>query len=521
MKSVDGSAAFYRPAAAGGDGVGSESFRRAHTPSLPEAHRSLRVWQESDGAAGGRPWWRKLLGFTGPGFMVAVGYMDPGNWGTDLAGGSKYGYALLWVILASNLMAILLQVLCARMGIVLGKDLAQACRDYYSKPTAIALWLLCEIAIIACDLAEVIGSAVALNLLMGIPLVWGVLITGLDVLVLLLLINVGFRKLEAVVIALVTTIGVCFAINIWLAKPDWSAAATGLLIPTMPGMGALLVSLGILGATVMPHNLYLHSSIVQTRAHGLTSRDKWAAIRYNTIDTVVALGLAFFVNAAILVLAAAVFFKSGTVVEELGQAHELLRPALGGAAATLFAVALLASGQSSTITGTLAGQIVMEGFLRIRIRPWLRRLITRGLAIVPALIVISMTGGKETVQLLVVSQVVLSMQLPFAIFPLMMVTSSRRKMGEFVNPLWVKITGFAVCTIIAGLNVYLLLDTIGALWVGVIGAAMAGFAAWVWMYAKKPAEPGVCAKCGYDLDGIPTGGPCPECGTPIGAAARG
>ncbi|MFA6045470.1 MAG: Nramp family divalent metal transporter, partial [Phycisphaerales bacterium] len=444
--------------------------------SLPEAHRSLKVWQMSDG---GRPWWRKMLGFAGPGFMVAVGYMDPGNWGTDLARGSKFGYSLLWVILVSNLMAMLLQVLCARLGLVLGKDLAQCCRDYYSKPTAVALWLLCEVAIIACDLAEVVGSAVALNLLMGIPLVWGVLITGLDVLILLMLMNFGFRKLEAIVIALVSAIGLCFAYNIWLAKPDWAAAATGTFLPHMANGEALLVSLGILGATVMPHNLYLHSSIVQTRKHGEGREDLKAAIRFNTVDTIVALGLAFFVNAAILVLAAAVFYRSGIVVEELQQAHELLSPALGGAAATCFAVALLCAGQSSTITGTLAGQIVMEGFLRIRIKPWLRRLITRSLAIVPALIVISATGGKDTVQLLVISQVVLSMQLPFAIYPLLMMTSSRKKMGEFVNPLWVKVVGFVVCTLIAGLNVYLLWDTIGPLWVGLMAAVMIGFAAWV------------------------------------------
>ncbi len=462
------------------------------THSLPEAHGTLSVWKSTDG---GRPWWRKMLGFAGPGFMVAVGYMDPGNWGTDLAGGSQFGYSLLWVILASNLMAILLQVLCARMGIVTNKDLAQSCRDYYSKPTAIALWLLCEIAIIACDLAEVVGSAVAINLLTrhgdypGLPLQYGVLITGLDVLVLLALINFGFRKLEAVVITLVSTIGLCFAYTIFLAKPDWHAAVAGTFVPTMPNTEALLISLGILGATVMPHNLYLHSSIVQTRAYGRAAADIKSAIRYNTIDTAVALGLAFFVNAAILVLAAAVFWKSGTHVDELQQAHELLKPALGGAAATCFAVALLCSGQSSTITGTLAGQIVMEGFLRIRIKPWLRRLITRCLAIIPALLVITATGGKDTVQLLVISQVVLSMQLPFAIFPLMMVTSSRERMGGFVNPLWVSVIGFAVCTLIAGLNVYLLWNTIGPLWVGVTAAAFTGFAGYVrFLYKPKPTH---------------------------------
>ncbi len=452
--------------------TGSPDFLR----SLPEAHRSVKVWESGDPK---RSNWRQWLGFAGPGFLVSVGYMDPGNWGTDLAGGSQFGYTLLWVILASNLMAIFLQVLCARLGIVTGRDLAQSCRDYYSKPVSVALWLLCEIAIIACDLAEVVGSAVALNLLLGLPLVWGVVITGLDVLLLLLLINRGFRKIEAVVIALVATIGLCFAYTIFLAKPDWSAVALGAVTLAIPNTAALLIALGILGATVMPHNLYLHSSIVQTRAFGSGRRDIKAALTFNTIDTVVALGMAFFVNAAILVLAAAVFWRNGMVVTELQDAHQLLRPALGGVAATAFALALLASGQSSTITGTLAGQIVMEGFLRIRVRPWLRRMVTRGLAIIPALIVILASGGKDTVELLVVSQVVLSMQLPFAIFPLMMVTSSRARMGEYANPLWVKLLGFSICSVIAGLNVYLLWETIGPLWVGVMAAAMLGFAAYV------------------------------------------
>ena len=457
-------------------GLFARTARGAAAPSLPEAHRSVKVWETGDAS---RPRWRQWLGFAGPGFMVSVGYMDPGNWGTDLAGGSQFGYALLWVILASNLMAIFLQILCARLGIVTGRDLAQSCRDYYPKPVAIALWLLCEIAIVACDLAEVVGSAVALNLLLGLPLMWGVIVTGLDVLLLLALINLGFRKLEAVVMALIATIAVCFAYTMWLAKPDWSAAATGAFVPSIPDTAALLIALGILGATVMPHNLYLHSAIVQTRAFGSGKRDVRAALWFNTIDTVVALGAAFFVNAAILVLAAAVFWRSGLRVDELQQAHELLRPALGGLAATAFAVALLASGQSSTITGTLAGQIVMEGFLRIRVAPWLRRLVTRGLAIVPALAVISATGGRDTVALLVMSQVVLSMQLPFAIFPLMMVTSSRARMGEYANPLWVKVLGYAICTVISALNVYLLWETVGPMWVGVGVAVMAGFAGWV------------------------------------------
>jgi manganese transport protein len=388
--------------------------------------------------------------------MVSVGYMDPGNWGTDLAGGSRFGYALLWVILGSNLMAILLQTLAARLGVVTGMDLAQACREYYPRPVSFVLWILCEIAIIACDLAEVIGSAVALNLLFGLPLEWGVVITGLDVLLLLGLIQLGFRKLEAIVIAMVATIGLCFVYTVWLAKPDWAAAAQGLAVPTIPDKEALLISLGILGATVMPHNLYLHSSIVQTRRHDLTDEGKRAAIRFNTVDTVVALGSAFFVNAAILVLAASVFHSQGIAVEELQQAHQLLTPALGGAAATAFAVALLCSGQSSTITGTLAGQIVMEGFLRIRIRPWLRRLITRGIAIIPALVCVIATDGKETVKLLVISQVVLAMQLPFAIFPLVAFTSSRRRMGAFANGRVVALLGFIICVGISGLNVYML-----------------------------------------------------------------
>ncbi len=447
-----------------------------HMRSLPEAHRSIPVWTEDRGA---RPWWRRMLGFAGPGFLVSVGYMDPGNWGTDLAGGSQFGYGLLWVILASNLMAMFLQVLCARLGLVTGKDLAQACRDSYSKPTSIALWLLCEIAIIACDLAELVGAAVALNLLFGIPLVWGVVITGFDVLLLLLLVNVGFRWLEAIVIALVTTIALCFAYTIFLAQPDWAAVATGALIPTLPGGGALLISLGILGATVMPHNLYLHSSIVQTRAHGRGPEDLKKAIGHNTFDTIFALGAAFFVNASILILAASVFHRSGVEVDDLRQAHELLTPALGGAAATLFAVALLCSGQSSTITGTLAGQIVMEGFLKIRVRPWIRRIVTRTLAIGPALLIVSATGGKDTVQLLVISQVVLSMQLPFAIFPLMMLTSDKAKMGAFANGRGVQTVGYAICGVIAALNVYLLWSVIGPAWLALIAAVMAGFVAWV------------------------------------------
>ncbi|MDX1931468.1 MAG: Nramp family divalent metal transporter [Capsulimonadales bacterium] len=451
-------------------------------PSLPEAHRSVGVPQKAH-------WFRRFLAYAGPGYLVSVGYMDPGNWGTDIAGGAKYGYALLWVILASNLMAMLLQTLCARLGLVTGKDLAQACRDYYKKPAAIVLWLLCEVAIIACDLAEVIGSAVALNLLFRIPLLWGVLITGLDVLVLLSLMRFGFRKIEAIVITLVGTIAACFAFQIFLARPDWGGVAQGLLIPSLPDKDALFIALGILGATVMPHNLYLHSSIVQTRRPNDDSRTELRdAIRNNTMDTILALGMAFFVNAAILVVSAAVFHAGGRHdVAELGDAHELLKPLLGGAAATAFAVALLASGQSSTITGTLAGQIVMEGFLNIRIAPWLRRLITRGLAIVPAMILIAINGGKDTVGLLILSQVVLSMQLSFAIFPLMMFTSDPKKMGEFANPLWLKIVGYLVCAIIAGLNLKLLLDTVGPAWFGLGLAIAVGFIVWVRFIYREPS----------------------------------
>jgi manganese transport protein len=390
-------------------------------------------------------------------------------------------------------MAMLLQTLCARLGLVTGRDLAQACRDFYKKPAAIALWILCEIAIIACDLAEVIGSAVALNLLFNIPLVWGVLITGVDVLLLLFLMQFGFRKLEAIVITLVATIFGCFALDIFLAKPDWGGVAEGLFVPGMPNYKeALVISLGILGATVMPHNLYLHSSVVQTRAHDRSPQGLKKAIKFNTIDTIVALGFAFFVNAAILVLAAAVFHGQGLVVEELQDAHKLLKPALGGMAATAFAVALLASGQSSTITGTLAGQIVMEGFLRIKVKPWIRRLVTRGLAIIPAMILIGASGGKNTVDLLVFSQVVLSMQLSFAIFPLLMFTSDKKRMGEFANPLWLKVVGYAVCLIIASLNLKLLYDQaqekVGVIWFfGGIAVAV-GFALWV-MFGYKGRAP--------------------------------
>jgi manganese transport protein len=442
--------------------------------SLPEVHGSVPV----TGAAG---WLRRFLAFAGPGYLVSVGYMDPGNWATDLAGGAKFGYALLWVILLSNLMAMFLQTLCVRLGVASGRDLAQACRDRYSKPVAFVLWILCEIAIIACDLAEVVGSAVALYLLFGVPLVWGVLITGFDVLLLLAAMHFGFRKIEAIVITLVTTVAACFAVEVFLSRPEWGALAAGLVVPSIPDAEAFYIALGILGATVMPHNLYLHTALVQTRDIDTTSGGKRLAIRYNTIDTIVALGAAFFVNAAILVVASAVFNRTGHFdVSELQEAHRLLAPLLGAPiASTAFAVALLASGQSSTITGTLAGQIVMEGFLNIRIRPWLRRLITRLLAIVPAIFLIGVSGGKNTVGLLVFSQVVLSMQLSFAIFPLMSFTSDKKLMGEFANPRGVKIVGYAMCTLIASLNLYLLYGALGWRWMALIVAVASAFAIWV------------------------------------------
>ena len=431
--------------------------------------------------AGAGGWLRRFLSFAGPGYLVSVGYMDPGNWATDLAGGAKFGYALLWVILLSNLMAMFLQTLCVRLGVAGGRDLAQACRDRYSKPVAYVLWILCEIAIIACDLAEVIGSAVALNLLFGVPLVWGVVITGFDVLLLLTAMHFGFRKIEAIVITLVTTVAVCFAIQVFLSQPAWGQLAAGLVIPTIPNAEAFYIALGILGATVMPHNLYLHTALVQTRDIEKTTAGKRQAIHHNTVDTILALGAAFFVNAAILVVAAAVFHARGHLdVSELEDAHRLLAPLLGAPiASTAFAVALLASGQSSTITGTLAGQIVMEGFLKIRVRPWLRRLITRLLAIVPAVVLIGASGGKNTVGLLVFSQVVLSMQLSFAIFPLMSFTSDRALMGEFANSLGVKVVGYTICTVIASLNGYLLFQVLGPAWLALIVAIAAAFALWV------------------------------------------
>jgi manganese transport protein len=426
-------------------------------PSLSEVHRTLAVPHPAS-------FYRKVLAFAGPGFLVAVGYMDPGNWATDLAGGSKYNYTLLSVIMISNFMAILLQSLSLKLGIATGRDLAQACRDHYSKPVSFFLWLICELAIAACDLAEVIGSAIALNLLFGLPLIWGVCITTLDVLLILLLQNKGFRYTEALVIALVMTIGVCFGLEIIFSRPDLLGIAKGFLpspqIVMNPDM--LYIAMGILGATVMPHNLYLHSSIVQTRLYELNPRGKREAIKFATIDSTFALMFALFINAAILIVSAATFYSRGqNDVAEIGDAYKLLSPLLGvTGASTLFAVALLASGQNSTLTGTLAGQIVMEGFLNIRLKPWLRRLITRLIAIIPAVIVTIISGESGTAQLLVLSQVILSLQLSFAVFPLVIFTSDKLKMGEFVNPLWIKILAWTVAFIIGSLNVWLLVLTL-------------------------------------------------------------
>jgi manganese transport protein len=441
-------------------------------PSLSEVHRTVAV-----PAAGS--WLRRLFAFAGPAYLVSVGYMDPGNWATDLAGGARFGYQLVWVLLMSNLMAVLLQTLAARLGVVTGKDLAQACRDYYPRWLSAPLWVLCEIAIVACDLAEVLGAAIGMKLLFGIPLLWGVFITALDVLLLLALSRLGMRRLEAFIVVLVATIGGCFAIEMALSQPQLGAILRCLvprgedgalsLVRRGPGGGlevlglggeSLYIAMGILGATVMPHNLYLHSALVQSRAVERSEEGKRQACRMNLVDSVVALNCALFVNAGILILAAAVFHTSGHQdVAKLEDAHRLLTPLLGTTLASiLFAVALLCSGQSSTITGTLAGQIVMEGFLRIRIRPWLRRLISRGLAIVPAALVIALRGPGSVDDLLVLSQVVLSLQLSFAVVPLITFTSDRSKMGAFASPPWVIGLAVTAAAIIVGLNANLVVQ---------------------------------------------------------------
>ena len=425
-------------------------------PSLPEVHRTIAIPDD-------KGFWRKLMAYAGPGYLVSVGYMDPGNWATDIAGGSKFGYTLLSVIMLSNLMAILLQSLCVRLGVATGRDLAQSCRDYFSPQVNFILWVLCEMAIAACDLAELLGSAIALQLLFGIPLVWGVCIMALDVIVLLLLQSKGFRYVEALVITLVATIAGCFTAEIIFSRPDVGGILMG-FVPNhaiVQNLPMLYIAVGILGATVMPHNLYLHSAIVQTRAWQNTPEKKWEAIKFGTIDSTVALSLALFINASILIVAAATFHTSGYhEVAEIQDAYKLLSPLLGvGAASAIFGFALLASGQSSTLTATMAGQIVMEGFLQLRLPPWLRRLATRLLAIAPALVAIIIFGEQSTGQLLIFSQVILSLQLSFAVIPLIIFTSDRRLMGEFVNPRWLKVVASAVAVIIVSLNVWLIVQT--------------------------------------------------------------
>ena len=445
----------------GGRGWRSQNDR----PSLIEAFRSVKIPGSNASA------WRKFLAFSGPGYMVAVGYMDPGNWATSLAGGSAFGYTLLSVVMISNFMAILLQALALKLGVVAERDLAQACRDHFSKRVSFVLWAACEIAIAACDLAEVIGSAIALNLLFGIPLVWGVCLTALDVLAVMYLQHKGFRLLEAFVITLIATIGLCFLLEMIFSRPEILGVLGGFLPKPeiITNRQMLFVAIGIMGATVMPHNLYLHSAIVQTRNYDRTPAGKREAIKYATLDSTVALMGALFINGAILVVAAAVFHRAGkTDIAEIQDAYQLLSPMMGiGLASTLFAVALLASGQNSTLTGTLAGQIVMEGFLNIRLRPWLRRFITRLIAIVPAVIATALYGQSGTAKLLIWSQVILSLQLSFAVIPLVLFTASKAKMGEFVNPRWLNILAWTTAMVILILNLKLLGDFFGLTqWLG-------------------------------------------------------
>ena len=435
--------------------VGAAWRKPAGQVSLPEVHRSVVVPVTAS-------FWRKLFAFSGPGFLIAVGYMDPGNWATDLAGGAQFGYRLLFIVMLSNLMAILLQHLSIKLGIATGRDLAQACRDHYSTPTVWFLWILCEIAIAACDLAEVVGSAIALQLLFGIPLVWGCIITALDVIAVLFLQSKGFRYIEALVITLIATIAACFTAELIFSRPHFGQLLFGFLPSTeiLKNQDMLYVAIGIIGATVMPHNLYLHSSIVQTRKYEPTADGRREAIKFATIDSTVALMFALLVNGGILALAAAAFHWSGHQdVAAIQDAYKLLSPLLGvGVASILFAVALLASGQNSTLTGTLAGQVVMEGFINLRLRPWMRRLLTRMLAIVPAVCVIGFFGESKTTQLLIASQVVLSMQLGFAVWPLMRFTGEKAKMNGFANALWLTILGWTTAAIIIILNLKLLFD---------------------------------------------------------------
>ena len=450
---------------------------------MEEVHRSVKVPSTQ--------WWRRMFAFAGPAYMVSVGYMDPGNWATDIAGGSTFGYTLLWVLLVSNGMAVLLQTLSARLGLVTGRDLAQACHDDYPPAVRYILFVLCEIAIAACDLAEVLGSAVGLNLLTGIPLMYGVLITGADVLILLVIQRAGIRKMEAFIILLIAAIGLCFISEIFLCKPSLSGIASGLLPRPLSGE-ALYLSIGIIGATVMPHNLYLHSSLVQSRDVTRSVLSVVQACKYNFIDSLVAMNCAFLVNGAILIVAAASFTSA---VTELQDAHQLLGHVLGPVAPVAFALALLCAGQSSTVTGTLAGQITMEGFLHFQMRAWVRRLLTRSLAIIPAVAVIAMMGDRGVYKLLVFSQVILSLQLPFAVVPLIKFTSSRMKMGPFASRLWVKVLAWAAAALIIGLNADLVYEAIvdwsGTGLAGKIGAfasapvAAGLLALLVWMIARR------------------------------------
>jgi manganese transport protein len=435
---------------------------------LSDVHRSVSI-PKNTGVL------KRFFAFLGPAYLVSVGYMDPGNWATDLEGGARFGYTLIWVLFMSNMMAILLQTLSARLGIVSGRDLAQACRENYPKPIAFILWILCEIAITATDLAEVLGTAIGLNLLLNVPLLYGVIITGFDTFLFLIIQNFGIRKVEAFIIMLISTIGVCFGIEVFLSQPAWADVAKG-FVPHI-NSESLYVAIGILGATVMPHNLYLHSALVQTRDVCETDECKKQACRWNFLDTTIALNAAFFVNAAILIVAASVFYKSGIIVTEIQQAHHLLTPLMGTTiAGTLFALALIAAGQSSTMTGTLAGQIVMEGFLQFKMRPVLRRLITRLLAIVPAVIVIASRGEAGSYQLLILSQVILSIQLPFAVVPLVKFTADKTRMRQFANKPWVAVLSWIVAVMIIGLNAWLIYGVVSG-WIESVGQN----AIWIWI----------------------------------------
>jgi manganese transport protein len=449
--------------------------------SLEEVHRSVPIPTSR--------WWSRLFAFAGPAYLVSVGYMDPGNWATDIQGGSQFGYRLLWVLLMSNAMAVLLQTLSARLGLVTGRDLAQACHDDYPRTVNYILFVLCEIAIAACDLAEVLGSAIGLNLLFGLPVLWGVLITGCDVLLLLVIQHFGIRKLEAFILVLVMTIGACFLVQIFLSKPELGGIAAGFVPHVLSGT-ELYIAMGILGATVMPHNLYLHSALVQSRDVTRSREAVKEACRYNLVDSAIAMNAAFFVNAAILVVAAATFFRYGKQVSELQEAYKMLS-LLGPLAPFAFAVALLCAGQSSTITGTLAGQITMEGFLQFRIRPWLRRLVTRSLAIIPAVIVILAVGDKGVYRLLIFSQVVLSLQLSFAVVPLVRFTGSKRKMGPFASPAWLRGLAWLVAAIIMALNAKLVYEEVGG-WIAAAGS-------WQWAVSGTavPVAAGLAALLGW------------------------